>query len=366
MDINTINNTPFVFIAAKGRSGTTMLQSIFDANKHVVLPLESKLIIHLKTRYFKIKNWTHQLIDEFLVDLHEDKKFIHHWNVDEVKLAQQIKSIPLEKVSFQLLCKIIYLSYPSPFKKENILLIGDKNPMYSMFLEELREVFPEAKFIHLLRDYRDNVLSHYKTFKFEKIPALSKGLVVYNEMIEIQKAKNPHLFFTLKYEDLVANPEKYVVDLCQFLGIPFYSEMLEFNKVLKHKIETGIDEYTKREIDQIHPNITDSINTKQINKWKKELTPKQVEIIEYIAGDYAQKYGYLPSIKKSTKITVKIIAIVGSLRHDHKFLIIKNYYQLPMFIRNSLRWFSNFMFKTFSYTNYFNDADFRNKDKKKK
>ena len=51
LDIDKINNIPFFFIVARGSSGTTMLQNILDANEHVILPTESRLIIHLKQKY---------------------------------------------------------------------------------------------------------------------------------------------------------------------------------------------------------------------------------------------------------------------------------------------------------------------------
>ena len=50
MDIDEIEKIPFVFIVGRGRSGTTLLQNILDANEQALLPRESKLIIHLKQK----------------------------------------------------------------------------------------------------------------------------------------------------------------------------------------------------------------------------------------------------------------------------------------------------------------------------
>lgn len=45
-----LDEIPFFFIIGRPRSGTTMLSTILDANRHTAMPIESEVIIHL---YFK-------------------------------------------------------------------------------------------------------------------------------------------------------------------------------------------------------------------------------------------------------------------------------------------------------------------------
>lgn len=359
LNIEEIEKIPFVFIVARGRSGTTLLQNILDSNKNIVLPIESRLIIHLKQKYFKIEKWTTEVIEEFIIDLYKDNKFNRYWNVSKERLAATIEATPLEQINFQLLCKIIYLQYPSPHPKNNITLIGDKNPIYSLFISELREVFPEAKFIHLIRDYRDNIVSNIKTFNFERLPVLAQGWLAYNKCIEQEKNKSPKLFYTLRYEDLASEPEKYVADLCSFLNIDYSVEMLNFRKKVKEEVISGLNENTKQEIDAVHPNILKPINTSQVNKWEGFFNDYQLELIESIAGNYGKKYKFHPSKKISTKLSIKLVATWGLIHQKFNFLIIRNYYKLPFFIRDFMRRLSLFLYEKFKYSNYFNNADFR-------
>ena len=111
MTIEEINRLPFFFILGRGRSGTTLLQSMLDANENVIIPFESRLIIHLKTRYGKVVTWNHQLIEAMIDDLYKDHKFAVSWNVNKQELTDKLKSFPLEKLNFQNICKIIYLSF---------------------------------------------------------------------------------------------------------------------------------------------------------------------------------------------------------------------------------------------------------------
>lgn len=238
MNISEIEKIPFVFIVGRGRSGTTLLQNILDANKHVLMPIESRLIIYLKQKYFTKTKWNTNDVLGFIDDIYLDKKFRKYWNIKKELLQGKFLAIPLQKINFNLLCKIIYLSYESPYQKNKIQLLGDKNPTYSIFVKELMEIFPEAKFIHIIRDYRDNVLSNIKVIKTESLPIASHGWVCYNQEIEKIKKNNPTIFLTLKYEDLVASPEENTKRICSFLALEFNQEMLGFNKIIKKKVES--------------------------------------------------------------------------------------------------------------------------------
>ncbi|HXU28099.1 MAG TPA: sulfotransferase, partial [Bacteroidia bacterium] len=202
LTIDEIDSLPFLFIVGRSRSGTTLLQTMLDANPHVILPLESKLIIFLKKKYFHVEIWTTKLIDEFIADLYTEKDFSRSWFVDKEKLRDTILSFPLNKLSFKKLCKIIYLSYNSPFKKKTILLIGDKKPLHSLFIKDLVQVFPEAKFIHIIRDYRDNIVSNRKSFMHKNVAHLAHSWKSFNIAIDKEKQKNESNFYTIKYEDL--------------------------------------------------------------------------------------------------------------------------------------------------------------------
>jgi hypothetical protein len=189
MSVEEIKQLHFVFILGRSRSGTTLMQTILDANESVVLPIESRLIVHLKKKYFHISRWTAEILDEFIIDLYKDKKFARYWSVDPLKLRQYIDQLPISELDFKVLIKVVYLNYPSPFPKGRIMLIGDKNPIYSIFTKELFEVFPDAKFIHLIRDYRDNIVSNRTVFKRQSVARLALGWKLYNIFIEKMKKK---------------------------------------------------------------------------------------------------------------------------------------------------------------------------------
>ena len=79
MKLERINDIKIVFIVGIGRSGTTLLQSIMNVNQYVSFPHESRLILYLKQKYLNQKEWTDNLIIEFISDLYRNKKFRMYW-----------------------------------------------------------------------------------------------------------------------------------------------------------------------------------------------------------------------------------------------------------------------------------------------
>ncbi len=364
--INELNDIPMFFIVGRGRSGTTMLQNILDSNENVILPLESKLIIHLKKKYFKNTNWHKQKVNEFLNDLYKEISFNRTWGINIQDLKSQIERLPKEQITFEILCKLIYLNYKSIYNKKKVLIIGDKNPSYSLFIKDLIEIFPQAKFIHLLRDYRDNILSNIKTLNDGRMPisSISFGWVYFNKLIEKEKKKIPNSFLTIKYEDLVSSPEDNVKSICSFLNIEFDINMLNFSNTVEKKIDEEFDDQSIKYITSVHPNLVKPISTKYINKWQKALTQKDLLIIEYIASSLGENYNYFPSIDHSDiTLSIRVKSKFGILKKYINLNILRYYYKLPFFVRDIFTFCSLFLYKNFNYTNFFNNSNFNIKGK---
>jgi len=278
---------PFFFIIGRPRSGTTLLRTLFDAHPNVAIPLESPLIKELGSKYSHIRSWDVKLLTEFYNDLLFQRLF-KFWECDLLKLKSEILNC-VGNYSFSDLIKLVYLNYPSYFDKTDIQLIGDKNPTFSTCPQTIFKLFPEAKYIHLTRDYRDNILSIMKV-EFEA-PYVS--LIAYRwryaaAQIEKLKIKYPEQFYTIKYEDLVAEPEKEMIKLCDYLKIEYVPSILEFYKV-KEKL---LEKYTVEELEKIHKSLFMPISNINVSGWKTKMRLNQLKQADLIAGKYAGLNGY--------------------------------------------------------------------------
>lgn len=285
-----LSDLPVFFIIGRPRSGTTLLRMLFEAHPHVVIPPESPFIISLYKKYGKITHWDEPVIRRFAADLMKQRYF-DKWLVTEQKLLALLQNAGGE-TTFQAMVKQVCLTYESVYEKSGIKLIGDKNPYYSLYINRIHKLFPEAKIIHLTRDYRDNYLS-LTNVNFE-VPIVP--LVVYRwkfawRLVHGLRKQHPGLVYPLRYEDLAANPEAEFGKLCDFLGIHFDPSVIKFYEK-KPEVEKAYA--GSNDISIIHKSLLNPISTSRMNLWKTQMTPKQIRMADAVAGKTGALAGYTP------------------------------------------------------------------------
>ena len=157
LDIAQLKEIPIFFIVGRPRSGTTLLRTLFDAHPNSIVPPECQFIINLFPKYGKITHWHEKDLEEFYSELVKQWLF-DLWPLDRQELRENLMACTGEQ-SYGTICKVVYASYQSVFNHDKILALGDKNPGYAIYTRKLLKIFPKAKFIHIIRDYRDNFLS---------------------------------------------------------------------------------------------------------------------------------------------------------------------------------------------------------------
>jgi len=312
INIEEIKKIPIVFIVGKGRSGTTLLMSLLNNHPNIVAPPENKFMLLNYTRFSGIKKWSEKDVFSFMERLFADPTINKGWKLDKEKLTQLLLSIR-EHLNYSTICKMVYLSYGHPDKQ--VFLIAHKVPLFTLFLKKIHWLFPEAKFIHIVRDPRDNCLSHKKAFQAKNTMNIVNNWVGYNKIIEADKLKYPDKYFTVLYEKLAANTEDLLKELCGFLNVP-YANSMKFVK--KEETIKTYQDLPKNILENVHKNLLNPVNISSIGKWKDELTSQDKDIVEAVAGDYARKYyGYGLDADSSTrkKISFFEFYINGKLKY---------------------------------------------------
>lgn len=291
--IDLVQSIPFFFIIARPRSGTTLFRNLLDAHPNIIIPIESPLILHLSGKYKNIRVWNKKKLTDFYNDLLKVLDF-NTWPVDHEKLRKDILECEGE-TSFASICKVVHYNYISSFKKEKIRYLGDKNPIHSNTMNLIFKLYPKAKYIHLVRDHRDHILSMSKT----RLASISNIVVIayrwrYSaRKMEEFKKKYPESFFTIRYEDLVNNPTCYLKNICDFLGVPYEETMLESHKKVNETYKT----YTK-ERREFYGKLTEPLSTDRTNLWQREMKESDIKIADSVVGKYAENLGYLRKCKK--------------------------------------------------------------------
>jgi protein-tyrosine sulfotransferase len=309
-ELYKVKEVPIVFILGHGRSGTTLLQSILNGHPNISAPPEYDFIIYLYPLFRKIKHWEKADILAFIDALFSDPYF-SIWLINREVLTEKLLPVA-GHVDFPALCKILIRLTKE--HKEDIKMLLDKNPINTIFTGKLMELFPDAKFIHMIRDPRDSVDGHIKRLKSKNPFFLSRRWNRYNAILENFKQKYPDKFFTIKYENMVRDMDGTLISLSSFFGISLSNlkkddllpegfqstDKNEFFQKLPPDVRTEV--FNK--IKSAHNNLSAPVNTGNIEKWKKEMSPYAVAVTEIITEKRAKKYGYEIEPQKNNTIKV--------------------------------------------------------------
>jgi hypothetical protein len=317
-----------VFIVGLGRSGSTLLTAILNNHSDIKAIPEIPLILFFSHEYKGIKEKSETL----------EKK-----SSEYLGLIQNIRPQSIINLNTENLQNIEYSNYrefcESVFSKFDIVnsygakkIYIDKNPQYTFYINELKEIDPNAKFIMLVRDYRDNVLSRMeKPHNKTDHPAYNafRNRFYLKELAKKRGFKNSIL---VHYEDLAKSPETEIKRICDFLCIPFDHKMFEFDRSQYSNLtvkRTDMIDFINKHFSNLGKPITDA----SVGKWKNKMSKNDIELVESICHDYGKIFNY----ENTTKLKPYTFYVFRFLPHYivAKWHIIKD--KLIYFAPSSLK-----------------------------
>lgn len=287
-----------IFIVGCPRSGTTLLQQLLNAHKMVAIAPET---------FFIKRFWLEQ---ERYKDLEQDANFD--------KLITDIAAIPefdemgLNVVDFRDAAWRNERTYSSLFwllleqfaQLQGAEIVGEKTPNHLLYMETLQQFFPDARFIHIIRDPRAVVSS------WQKVPWSSGSLVgdanVWrNYMRAAQNCSSSvkSALFTLHYEKLISQPEENLQSLCAFLGLEYDPMMMSYYNT-ESKIVNIAREPWKA-------NSKKPINKLSVERWKTEFSFLMLAKIEKVVWHEMKDLGYQP---KNNILSIKLVDFLAKVK----------------------------------------------------
>jgi sulfotransferase family protein len=278
---------PYVFVVGAARSGTTLLQRMLDAHPQLAVVNETYWVAR---KYRERNGLTREgvVTPALLPKLLASPKF-SHMGVSEEDLVELLAEF--ESVRYDRFVSRIFDLYAARRGKR---FAADKTPGYVRRIRRLHEVWPRARFVHIVRDPRDVCLSMLDWSMGERTagqdgtwdmdPALSTALywryciVVGRE--EAGAVLGPSLYHEVRYEDLVSSPERELKQLCEFLCLPYAEEMTRF-----YEGRTRRDPRLDSKEQWLPP-------TAGLRDWHTQLPKSDVEHIEAAVGDLLDSLGY--------------------------------------------------------------------------
>jgi len=155
-------------------------------------------------------------------------------------------------------------------------LWGDKTPSYTRHIAKIAGCFPEARFIHIVRDVRDYCLSVNKAWGKNLFRAAQR----WNDDVRRARSDGAALgarYLEIRYEDLIADPPAVMERVCLFAGIEFDPAMLSLSKPSEVTGDAGGMREVKRD---------------NAGKYRTRMKPATCRRIEAITGDVLRDAGY--------------------------------------------------------------------------
>lgn len=265
-----------LFVLGVSRSGTTMLRVILDRSRGIAIPDETFFIPQLAHRH-------RSPVDpaEFLDDLRRLPR-LAAWEVPAADFAARLRPGMTTGEALDA----AFSAYAAKHGKPRW---GDKTPMYMRRLGLVERLFPDAQYVHLIRDGRDAAMAFLdmpegvvtRTWAHPRSPA---GFAC-EWRTEVRRARDlgrrvgPSRYLEIRYENLVKDSAAVVRSVCDFAGLPFEPEMLEYAGA----VDVSAKPHHQR---LLQP------PTRGVRDWQSQMSSDDARGFEAIAGDLLAELGY--------------------------------------------------------------------------
>ncbi|TDD96786.1 sulfotransferase family protein [Actinomadura rubrisoli] len=269
---------PFVLIVGAERSGTTVLRGMLDCHSELAVLYESHVVTELDAAFVRRDDGTLN-VDAFA------KAFIEHrwfkrWELSENEVVTGLRAA--DPIFYADAIRSLFALYARLRGKR---LYGDKSPSYIFRMTHIAERFPEARFVHLVRDGRDAARSLQQA---PWGPDDFAGAVRYwrdwlEAGLRAGHRLGPQRYMESRYERLVAEPEETLSEICEFLGLNYESRMLGFHR--------RADEVLRHERPRYHEHLAEPLRG-DIRDWRRDLDDGDLRTFERLAGEVNRSLGY--------------------------------------------------------------------------
>jgi hypothetical protein len=262
---------PF-FVVGSARSGTTMLRLMLNAHPEVAVPPESRFIVDLYRGSDEVD------VPTLLTELEQYTRFTA-WELPIEAVRRELDDV--SRPSFPDVMRAVYRAYARLQGKSRW---GDKTPRYVENLDLLAHLFPDARFIHLIRDGRNVALSYADVPFGPKTIAAAADLWARRVKAGMAVGRRlAHRYIEMRYEDLVEDAAGEIKSLCEFLELEFDPGMLDYTERAREAVLPRAAIY--------NPNVTRE-PISNVRSWETGMSSYRIEVFEAVAGPVLSDLGY--------------------------------------------------------------------------
>lgn len=292
----TQKTTNLLFLCGFPSSGTDLLKNTINAHSEVYINGEFPLLLKVASKYDPIvpASAVPTLLQELQgIDIHRnfenpspqlDKDRSHHTFAE---------------------------IYAAMLNSKDVRWKGNKTPQNTENIDRLKRIFPQAKFILIVRDIRDVALSWYKKWGKDKLLCAWKWNERMKRGHQLLQDLNESDYAIVKYEDLLNDTEGTTRQICETLGLEFQDRILEFHKYVDRPLDGKL-------------NYGAPVIQGNAGKWKRQLANPEIKRIEEIAFEALNLFNYPIELATEARSLSPIKKLSGRGRDLFSILFIGN------------------------------------------
>jgi hypothetical protein len=272
-----------IFNVGSRRSGTFWLQRIVAAHPEVAaVPSETHLFSHGLAPLFE--------------------RFQH-----SLRSSSTVGTVFVEREAVldaaRDLSDVVFAGMLEPGTKR----LAERTPMHVLHLRLMASIYPDARFVHIIRDGRDVARSiraqEWGPQQLEEAAGEWREAILAARRADL----SPTVYREVRYEQLLRDPEGTVMDLYTWLGLPTNDDVIA-DAVAEARIEANLGGYPSR--------IAAA-------GWRESYSQADLATFDRVAGDLLRELGYPASeaseppegpTRRPTDLTMKLRAGVTSIR----------------------------------------------------
>lgn len=267
-------------VVGSGRSGTGYLMNVLFRCMDIGFSEEPKFVARLYHQHYRFGDLRKESnLRKLAAAAHDTFPFRH------LREAMGIPSSPdeiVERAQEPTYRGIAYAVFQLIADKRGKTRLGYKDPADLTNLPILAELFPTARFVHIMRDGRDVALSQ---LKFRWGPTnLYAGCRYWASVTSKGRRDGKRLanrYFELRLEDLMNDTERVATALFQFLN--------------------GTEDTSSAQ--RLVDDVERSKNPGAVSRWRKRLDRNQCYICEAAAGSVLRSCGYETEFDRQVRLS---------------------------------------------------------------
>ncbi|QKG22278.1 sulfotransferase family protein [Actinomadura verrucosospora] len=270
-----------VFVLGCPRSGTTLLQQMLHSHRRLAVPSETRFV-HVayarRLRFGDLRAEPNRRALAEWITAGDGTKF-DALGLDAAAVVDDIAAGPPTLGSA---LAAVFRRYAREHGKARW---GDKRPSYFRKVPMLLRLFPDAQFVHLVRDGRDAVSSLARMPWYDG--DVHSAALTWREAVDtgsrLARRLGPDRYYEMRYEDLVADPERSLFMLCGFLEEEYDEAMAEPHHHARRTVPAER---------RWHLRTHEAVNDRNVGAWAARMQPWEADLVEHVLAGRLLRHGY--------------------------------------------------------------------------